>query len=116
MNAGSANCYSQCLTAKPLAQFLITFRTLVPPQTQGVFNAAKRLTEKMRQKGMVTRKNDGTTSGGVSIEDGGGDGGEEDYEIREDGVELTEKDVVRRKTGTWATVQEETGGQGEAKA
>lgn len=47
---------------------------------------------------MVTRKSDAAA--------GEDEGGESDYEIREDGVELTGTDVVRRKTGTWATVQE----------
>lgn len=65
-----------------------------------MFNAAKKLTEKLRKKGMVTKK---ATAGDGDAE-GGGDS---DYEIREDGVELTEKDVVRRKTGTWATVTED---------
>lgn len=88
-------------------------------QTQGVFNVAKKLTEKLRKKGMVTRKESAGGAGG-GAGGGGGDGdnggGESDYEIRDDGVELTEKDVVRRKTGTWATVvteEEGAGGGGE---
>lgn len=85
-----------------------------PFQTQGVFNVAKKLTEKLRKKGMVTRKERAGGAGGAGG-GGGGDegGGDSDYEIREDGVELTEKDVVRRKTGTWATVtteEEKSGG------
>ncbi|CAN0395600.1 unnamed protein product [Pylaiella littoralis] len=78
-------------------------------QTEGVFNVAKKLTEKLRKKGMVTKKEKaGGAAGGGAI--GGREaegGGDSDYEIREDGVELTEKDVVRRKTGTWATVTED---------
>lgn len=67
-----------------------------------MFNAAKRLTEKMKKKGMVTNNVDPNPGAGQ-----GEDGGEEsDYEIREDGVELTGTGVVRRKTGTWATVQD----------
>lgn len=58
---------------------------------------------------MVTKKEKaGGAAGGGAI--GGREaegGGDSDYEIREDGVELTEKDVVRRKTGTWATVTED---------
>lgn len=57
---------------------------------------------------MVTKK--ATAGGAAAGGDGDGDGeggGDSDYEIREDGVELTEKDVVRRKTGTWATVTED---------
>lgn len=51
---------------------------------------------------MVTSKQD--ASGKKA---GGGDGdGDSDYEIREDGVELTETGVIRRKTGTWATVED----------
>ena len=65
---------------------------------------AKKLTAKMRQKGMVTRKDLGTAGGGADEGEGGGDS---DYEIREDGVQLTEKGVVRKKTGTWATVTAE---------
>lgn len=81
------------------------FAILMIVQTQGMFNAAKKLTEKMRKKGMLTRKST------VAGEGTGGDGkyegdGDSDYEIREDGVELTGADVVRRKTGTWATVGE----------
>lgn len=75
---------------------------------------AKKLTEKLRKKGMVTKKERGGGAGGVAGNgDGGGDGGDSDYEIREDGVELTEKDVVRRKTGTWATVTAEEHAAGE---
>lgn len=74
-----------------------------------MFNAAKRLTGKMKKKGMVTRKVIGGRGGegGAGGNDAGGDGGGSDYEIREDGVELTETDVIRRKTGTWATVAED---------
>lgn len=76
-----------------------------------MFNAAKKLTAKMEKKGMVTRK-DATGGGG-----GDGGGGDSDYEIREDGVELTGQDVVRQKAGTWATVKvgddEKDGGTGE---
>ena len=68
-----------------------------------MFNVAKTLTEKMERKGLVTRKNLGSAGGGDG--EGGADGGgDSDYEIREDGVQLTEKDMVRTKTGTWATV------------
>eukprot|EP00752_Nemacystus_decipiens_P012961 g11470.t1 len=81
-------------------------------QTQGVFNMAKKLTEKLRKKGMVTKKESASGPGDV----GGDGGGDSDYEIREDGVELTEKDVVRRKTGTWATVTTEEDGGGGKKA
>lgn len=86
---------------------------------------AKKLTEKLRKKGMVTKKESAGGAGGAAgggDGDGGGDGGgESDYEIREDGVELTEKAVVRRKTGTWATVtteeeKEEGDGGGKKKA
>lgn len=68
-----------------------------------MFNVAKKLTEKLRKKGMVTKKEQADRAGGGA---GAGDdgGGDSDYEIREDGVELTGTDVVRRKTGTWATV------------
>lgn len=78
-----------------------------------MFNVAKKLTEKMRKKGLVTRKDLGSGSaggaaGGGGDEGGGGSadggGGDSDYEIREDGVQLTEKDMVRKKVGTWATV------------
>ena len=81
---------------------------------------AKKLTEKLRKKGMVTKKE---SVGGAGVAAGGGDGGDgggdSDYEIREDGVELTETVVVRRKTGTWATVTTEEegadgGGEGES--
>lgn len=75
-------------------------------QTQGVFNAAKRLTEKMRRKGMLTTRKE---AGGASAGDGGGaagDGDGSDYEIREDGVELTDSKVVRKKRGTWATAED----------
>lgn len=75
---------------------------------------AKKLTEKMEKKGLVTRKEIASFSKdddhGDGDGDGGGGGGDSDYEIREDGVELTEKDVVRRKTGTWATVAVKEGG------
>ncbi|CAN0092397.1 unnamed protein product [Ectocarpus sp. 6 AP-2014] len=73
-------------------------------QTQGVFNAAKKLTEKLRKKGMVTRKEQAGAAGGGASAGADEGGGDSDYEIREDGVQLTETDVVRRKTGTWATV------------
>lgn len=72
---------------------------------------AKKLTEKMRKKGLVTRKDLGSASGvggdeagGGADGGGGGDGGDSDYEIREDGVQLTGTGMVRKKTGTWATV------------
>ncbi|CAM9890452.1 unnamed protein product [Ascophyllum nodosum] len=78
-------------------------------QTQGVFNVAKKLTEKMRKKGKVTENpRDALAAGG-----GGDSGGESDYEIREDGVELTGNSVLRRKTGTWATVEDSQGDEGE---
>lgn len=76
---------------------------MIDQQTQGVFNAAKRLTDKMKKKGMVTRKIEAAAEATVAGED---QGAESDYEIREDGVELTGTDIVRRKTGTWATVHE----------
>lgn len=85
---------------------------------------AKKLTEKLRKKGMVTKKESVGGAGGAAVGgDGGGDGGDgggdSDYEIREDGVELTETVVVRRKTGTWATVtteEEGAGGGGEGES
>lgn len=75
-----------------------------------MFNAAKKLTEKMRKKGMLTQKAT-AASGGGGTDGGGTEGGDgdSDYEIREDGVELTGTDVVRRKMGTWATVEEKGG-------
>lgn len=76
-------------------------------QTQGVFNAAKKLTEKLRKKGMVTRKEQAGAAGAGASAGADEGGGDSDYEIREDGVQLTETDVVRRKTGTWATVTTE---------
>lgn len=56
----------------------------------------------MKRKGMLkTRKEaPGGQPGGGNTE---GDG-DSDYEIREDGVELTESEIVRKKTGTWSTV------------
>ena len=90
-----------------------TRHVAIPPfyfwQTQGVFNVAKKLTEKMRKKGKVTENpRDALAAGG-----GGDSGGESDYEIREDGVELTGNSVLRRKTGTWATVEDSQGDEGE---
>lgn len=99
------------LTPPEPAPLILFFIIIYFQQTQGVFNVAKKLTAKMEKKGMVTRKD---AAGG-----GGGDGGDgdSDYEIREDGVELTGQDVVRRKAGTWATVEvgddEKNGGTGE---
>ncbi|CAN0040307.1 unnamed protein product [Ectocarpus sp. 8 AP-2014] len=85
-------------------------------QTQGVFNAAKKLTEKLRKKGMVTRKEQAGAAGGGASAGADEGGGDSDYEIREDGVQLTETDVVRRKTGTWATVTtEEDAVEGDGK-
>lgn len=61
---------------------------------------ARKLNDKMKRKGLLTRKE-------IDDEgDGGGDAGS-DYEVREDGVELTGGGVIRKTTGTWATVHDE---------